>query len=339
MENTGLNINEIRNLNKIRVFGVEPRDAKTHFEKGSTPIFEAYLTSPLGDFKAGSNVNSLTQQIGDFFKGFGIVGSIATSAVGSYLTNGSNAGLINTIGSAFELANEINYNFHYRYNGTQEFNKTFQCELVVKDDFIEDIINPLWSLLEYVLPSETQTTGGTDIYQTMEKGVADFYTFLTDSVNGLANKYIKSDTVLKLTKSVGSKVDNSIRKVGNTANDIASSISGIYKPKQLDGSYSHTRILIGDYIAIDDVVITDVNFNVPYLFYEGGLFDRIGVSLSVKGNRKMTLKTYDWLKNIKNGHTFEMAQRNARNAIQPLNNRYENSFDSNKSMDSLRNRF
>ena len=301
MASSGVNIEQIRNLNKIRVYGVFPRNPETHEEGGTKRIFEAYMTSPIGQLKAGADVNSLTQQIGNFFKGLGFVGDIAKSGLGTFLTDQKNAGLLNTIGTATDLANELNYPFHYRYNGTSVFTTTLQCELVVKDDFIDDVVKPLWRLIRYVMPSETQTTGSTSIYKDAEDKVKGFYDFIKNSISDFEKKYINSD----LLQKIGRAVDEGIGRVGDTANDILSDISVMKKPPQLT-DYSHTRILIGNYIVIDDVIISDVNFNIPYLLYEGGLFDKVTVTLTLKGTRKMSIKTYDWLKelmwNYENGY-------------------------------------
>ena len=320
----GLNIDAIRNLNKIRVYGVKSNETDAGADiagvsVGIKPIFEAYLTSPVGSLKAGVQSDSLTQQVGEYVKKLKPFASIATSAIGTFLKDEGNKGLMNFVGSAFDLANEINYNYHWRYNGTNEFRHTLQCELVVKDDFIDDVIIPLWSLLEYVMPNETDTMGETAIYQSASEEVKKFYEFLKQSAKEWNNKYIDSNAVKKLTSAAGNFLDEKISRWGSVANDILSSISVMEKPIQLR-DYSHTRILIGDYIVLDDIIIDNVDFNIPYLFYEGGLFDKVTLSLTLKGTRKMSLKTYDWIRGIARNQTFK--DRKTLRSI-PLNSRFE----------------
>lgn len=293
----GLNIEGIRNLNKINIYAVKNKNYDTNGEVKNQPsshIFSAYLTSALGKFGADIGVGSITQEIGEALKGLGFVGDIMNSAIGKEIIGNVKNNYRHLLGTGFDASNAIgiNYNFNHYFKSVSDFKHTFSCELVVKDDFIEDVIQPLWNLLSYVLPDESDPLDGTSAFQMIAGGVKEYYNKAKDKVNGknVENPFIDQEWLDKAWQH--------IETLGGEIGDMAGVCSIIYKPKQLQGGESHSRITIGDYIEIDNVIINSVNFSIPYLLYEGGLFDNVKVDIGVIGNRKMTLKTYDWIKRL-----------------------------------------
>ena len=301
LEMAGLNVESVRNQNKIKVYAVKNVEYDKTTKKRNQPsslVFSAYLTEPLGMFDAKVTQSSITEQLGKTLMGLGIVGEVMGSRVGKFaasLMSGERLGLGQLAGTGFDMSNlssSVNYNFNWRFTGINEFSHQFKCMLVVKDDFITDVIEPLWSIIEYVLPDETRPLGDTTLYQLLGGAINTGYNKGKDWVNkkNVENPFIEPDQLEKVWKY--------IETIGGEVDDMAGSVTILKKPKQLQGGMSHTRITVGDYIEIDDVIIESVNFSVPFLFYEGGLFDNVGVTLTVKGNRKMTLKTYDWIKQL-----------------------------------------
>ena len=300
----GLNIDAIRELNKIYVYSVKRTthdiktndyDVVTRNEDNMEKVFTAYLTSPLGSFNSQLQTDSLTQSIGDFIKQSKIVSTLGETAIGGIIKGFEQGGkynaLGNFLGTSTELANQLNYNFNYRFTGINDFTHSFQCELVVKDDFFDDVLNPLWSLLEYVLPDETSQLNESDVYTKGKSWAQEIYTDAKGYVNEKASSFIESDTLNWFW--------DKIEALGGTADNMMGGLSFMKKPKQLQAGNLFTRIVIGNYIVIDNVMIDSVGFNIPYLFYEGGLFDKVAITLNVKGNRKMSLKTYDWIRTLK----------------------------------------
>ena len=285
----GLNIESVRNQNTITIYSVKNGGEQSR-------VFSAYLTSPLGRFDAGvSDYGSLTQQLGKTLKGLGIVGDVINSRVGQFaksFMSGGRLGVGQLLGTGVEYANAINYNMNYRFTGTSEFSHGFECELVVKDDFIDDVIVPLWNIISYVLPDESEPLKDTNLYKIISGGINSAGGWVKDKVNGVnaENPFIQQDALDTFWKYIST--------VGGEVGDMAGSVTVLKKPLQLQGGMSHSRITIGDYIEIDDVIVESVGFSLPYLLYEGGLFDNVKVSIKVKGNRKMTLKTYDWIKQL-----------------------------------------
>lgn len=292
----GLNIDAIRELNKIKVYAVKNKIVKD--EKGNVkpekPLFTAYLTSPLGTFNSQLQTSSLTQSVGDFIKQSKLVSTLGETAIGGIIKGFEQGGkynaLGNFLGTSTELANQLNYNFSYRFTGINEFTHSFQCELVMKDDLLDDVINPLWSLLEYTLPDETSQLHESDVYGRGKDYVREIYNDAKNYVNDKTSSFIESDTLNWFW--------DKIEALGGTADNMLGGLSFMKKPKQLQAGNLFTRITIGNYIVIDNVIIDSVGFNIPYLYYEGGLFDKVAVTLNVKGNRKMSLKTYDWVRSL-----------------------------------------
>lgn len=331
----GLNIESIRNLNKINVYAVKNKIYDTNGkvkEQPSSRIFSAYLTEPLGHFDGGAEVSSITQQIGETLKGLGIVKEIAGSAVGKFLSNVGSKSYGNLLGTGFDWSNAagINYNFNYRFTGnTSTFSHVFNCELVVKDDFIDDVIYPLWNILSYVMPDESQELENTTQYEMFAGIATEYFGKAKDKVNSVnaENPFIDQDWLEKAWEY--------IKTLGGEIGDMAGGCSIIMKPKQLQGGMSHTRITIGDFIEIDDVIIESVGFDIPYLLYDGGLFDKVKVSLKVTGNRKMTLKTYDWIKQlVMSTFSYERLEPIQPKTI-PLNQQFGSVKKSNNSNTSL----
>lgn len=298
MKDIGLNINEIRNLNKIKVYPV-----KNGGVFDTKPLFEAYLTSPLGNFDATVEASSLTQEIGEAIGGLGIVGKLGLNKLGNWIAKSLKSGTTmgNLLGTGFDMANQINYNFNYRFNNVSSFEHTFNCELVVKDDYIEDLMKPLWNIIEYVMPGESPMASETDLYKEISRYFNEGGAAIRKGVDAAnaQNPFIEPDVLKKFWDYV--------KDVAGEVGDMAGGLSILSKPKQLGTGMSHTRIMIGDYIEIDNVIITSIGFNVPYLLYEGGMFDKVDITLKVKGNRKMTVKTYDWIRRLARVGTNELS--------------------------------
>ena len=318
----GLNIDAIRELNKIKVYSVKNKTVKDKNGKEQSNLFEklifsAYLTSPTGAFNSQLQMDSLTQSVGNFIKQSKLVSTLSETAIGGIIKGFEQGGkynaLGNFIGTSTELANQLNYNFNYRFTGINEFTHSFQCELVMKDDLFEDVINPLWSLLEYTLPNETSQLHETDVYGKGKDWVQEIYNDAKTYVNDKTSDFIESDTLNWFW--------NKIEALGGTADNMLGGLSFMKKPKQLQAGNLFSRITIGKYIVIDNVVIDSVGFNIPYLFYEGGLFDKVSVTLNVKGNRKMSLKTYDWLRQLSTDITNSLVEIEPKKAS--LNSLYD----------------
>lgn len=296
----GLNIDSVRNLNKINIYAVKNKNydtsgkVKKTTKNASSHIFSAYLTKPLGRFDANTQVGSITDEIRKAISGLGIVGDIASSKIGSAILSAAKSNYGHLLGTGFNWSNAagINYNLNHYFKGTVDFSHQFDCELVIKDDFISDIIIPLWNLLSYVLPDESEPLEKTSVFQLITGGMVKYYNDAKNSINAknVENPFIEQDWL--------DKAWTYIETLGGEIGDMAGGCTIIMKPKQLQGGMSHTRITIGDYIEIDDVIIESVNFELPYLLYEGGLFDKVNVGIKVKGNRKLTLKTYDWIRRL-----------------------------------------
>lgn len=280
----GLNLDAIRELNKIRIFAVK----KDKLEN----VMDAYLTSPLGSFSNKVTASSLTQSVGEFLGQSKLASWIGKSVVGNVIKDfGQGKSTIgNILGTGLELSNEINYNYNYRFTGTDVFQKTFTCELVMKDDWYKDVINPLWKLLDYVLPNESRQLHETNAYQVTKESAGKLGDKIKQGVNDFVKDIFEQDTLDAFWKYMGD--------LGGTVDNMLGGLSFFKKPKQLHADNLKTRIQVGNYIVIDDVIIDSIGFDIPYLYYENGLFDKVSISLSVIGNRKMSLNTYDWIRGL-----------------------------------------
>lgn len=311
MGNIGLNIDEIRNLNKLIVYSVKNGGE-------STPIFEAYMKNAIGTLNASvKDPSSFSDQLAHMASNIPIIGGILRSKVAGAVAGvaadfGNLGGLA---GQGFEAANEINWNFNYKFNGTEKFSHTFTCELVTKDDYLEDVIKPLWNLLKYVLPSESGRLGETQLWEAGSESAKRFVQLL----EGAARKSFGEANVNNILENeYVQKIGKYFKTIASEIGDSASTISQINKPEQLRGGMSHTRLRIGDYIIIDDVIITKVDFDIPFLYYEGGLFDNVTVKIDVKGNRKLTLDHYDWIRHLANGNLRKYWGREGVEGVRPL---------------------
>lgn len=280
----GLKLDAIRELNKIRIFAVKKDKTEN--------VMDAYLTSPLGSFSNKVTASSLTQEVGEFLGQSKLASWIGKSVVGGVIKNfGQGKSTIgNILGTGLELSNEINYNYNYRFTGTDVFQKTFTCELVMKDDWYEDVINPLWKLLDYVLPKESSQLHETNSYQVTKESAKELGNKIKTGVNNFVKDIFEQDTLDAFWKYMGD--------LGGTVDNMLGGLSFFKKPKQLQADNLKTRIQVGNYIVIDDVIIDSIGFDIPYLYYENGLFDKVSISLSVIGNRKMSLNTYDWIRGL-----------------------------------------
>ena len=144
------------------------------------------------------------------------------------------------------------------------------------------------------MPDETPPLSEVKVVQKAEAKVSEGYKIIKDTVKTATGNILEQDTVQKLW--------DLIEGMGQEVKDMYGGLSVITKPPQLsvynNRHVSHTRLLVGNYVQLDNVIITGVDFDIPYLFYEDGLFDKVGVSISVAGNRKMTIKTHKWVNDI-----------------------------------------
>ena len=331
MKNQGINIDEIRNLNKLKVYSVKNGGE-------STPIFEAYMVSPIGTLKASINKpTSFSKQLSEMAENIPLVGGLMKSKIASAVAGiGQQAfgNWSNVLGQGFEAANELNWNFNYKYAGaTNEFSHTFKCELITKEDVFLDVLFPLWRLLRYVLPDEGDRLDQTELWkaagETADRAKKEFMkaadTYLSSSNNSFTDALKAINNFLD-ENGWKEKATKYFKAILGEITDSLGSISQIQKPEQLQGGMSHTRLQIGDYITIDNVIITDVSFDVPYLYFENGLFDRVTVNISVSGNRKLTLKQYDWLKDIvvrrERGYSLSESEKLSPKKASTLNNTF-----------------
>lgn len=293
----GINIDKIRELNKIKVYGVNNDGLINTYipdvygidinETGL--IFSAYLTQPIGQLSAKVSSSSLTQDVGNMIKGMGVVGKLANSAITTWLTSSPIAGIM---GQGVSFTGNLNYNYNYRFTEVDGFSHSFSCELVTKQDYVHDVIKPLFNILAWVMPTETDKTGDREFYKNAKAWIEEYWGKLKNWGNDKLSSYVKPELLNKMWQGLGD--------IGGEVNDMASSLSVYMKPPQLSNGNSHSRIVIGNYIQFDNVIIESVNFTIPHLYYEGGLFDKVDVTLTVKGNRGMSIKTFDWLRDIKN---------------------------------------
>lgn len=289
MVGQGLNIEAIRELNKLRVIAVTNYGEVDSADYGvDGVVFSAYMKNSLSGLGAGVKAGSLTENVGKVIKSLDFVGDIVdvakSTSIGKFIKD--HEVLSNVIGQSTDYANKINYNYNYRFKDVDKFSTTFNCELVVKDDFFDDVLLPLWSILHYVLPDETRQFNETELWGSAEEKVEKFGGIVHDAFSNV----MEQDALDWLWGKITTVVSEGADMLGG--------LSIYKKPPQLSDNISHTRILIGDRIVIDNVIITNVKFDLPYLYYEDGVFDKVDVTLTVEGNRQQSLKTYDWIKDL-----------------------------------------
>lgn len=313
MNVNGLNINKIRDINKIRIM------------LGGREFFSAYSSSPVGSFQTTINTSSVTQQVGKLLtdhlpllKGAwkAIQSDWAQTALG---VAGNQSGYAGSAG--------LNYDAMYAFTGTNYFQKQIQCYLQVENDFYDDVAKPLYKLLSFCLPSETKSA-------------------LSD-VFANTNERLKNDGFYAEDASA---IKNFLAWTWETIKDYGDSItlfktplqfahSGHYKMKIMndDGTFEEIdvfpdngktlfSIMIGNHIKISNVIINSISFDIPNLLtYEDGLFDRVNISLSLLGTRSMSIQTFDWVRALTSIQQLDLIKQDeSENGEATLNKAYDN---------------
>ena len=292
---TGINTNMFRELNKIYIYSNEKDKTNSNNEK-EVPlgtercIFSGYLTQSIGEFTTQINSSSLNDSVYEVFNKVKPIGAIMKAV-------NSNVGKLiqNTAG----VTTALNYDKLYQFTGTSTFAKELKCVLVTKDDFFEDVINPLWSLLEFIVPDEGKRFSETQAFQEMQKDI--------------------NEGVVK--NEDWSFVNDILKFAWDAAKNMLGDPCVFINPLQFHPD-ANIRIRLGNYITIENVIIDKISFTIPQLMYEDGLFDKVDVSLSIKGKRNISLKTFDWVKQIKETQVKFNSLSN--NQILTLNDQFTN---------------
>lgn len=297
MQINGLNINKIRDINKVRIM------------LGGREFFSAYSSQPVGSFQTTIQTSSVTQQIGKLItdhlplaKGAWklIQKDWAQTALG---VAGNQSGYAGSAG--------LNYDAMYAFTGTNYFQKQLQCYLQVENDFYDDVAKPLYKLLSFCLPSETNAA---------LSGVID-----------KTNQHLKNDGFFEEDAST---IKNFLAWTWETIKDYGDSItlfktplqfahSGHYKMQVIgengnieeidvfpDNGKTLFSIMIGKYIKISNVIINSVSFDIPNLLtYEDGLFDRVNITLSLLGTRSMSIQTFDWVRQLSSVKQLDLIEQ------------------------------
>jgi hypothetical protein len=312
----GLNIDTIRKINKVRIM------------LGGREFFSAYSNQSVGSFSTAIKTSSVTQQVGNFLtsnlpliKG---AWNLYTSKFGQMAGNVVG----NTAGNAYSVSAGINYDAMYTFTGTDYFTKSIQCYLQVEDDFVEDIAKPLYKLLSFVLPSETDSFVG-DIIDSV------------DAQMKAEGFYEKGDSLT---------IKNVLSSVWETMKDYGDSLTAFKTPEQFyhsghyrkrvkkeDGTYEVVdvfpdngktlfSVMIGNHIKIENVIISKIAFDIPNLLtYEDGLFDRVNITMDLLGTRSMSIQTYDWVRKLSNAYGSGGIGLELKEPLKPtLNNMFDN---------------
>lgn len=317
MQINGLNINKIRDINKVRIM------------LGGQEFFSAYSSQPVGSFQTTIQTSSVTQQIGKLLTDHLPLVKGAWKAIQSDWAQTLGLGVVaNQNGYAGNAG--LNYDAMYAFTGTNYFQKQLQCYLQVENDFYEDVAQPLYKLLSFCLPSETQAALGG------KNGVID-----------KTNQHLKDDGFFEEDAST---IKNFLAWTWETIKDYGDSItlfktplqfahSGHYKitviedgkPKVIDifpdNGKTLFSIMIGKYIKISNVIINSISFDIPNLLtYEDGLFDRVNITLSLLGTRSMSIQTFDWVRELSATQQFNVVEDEAgdEKSEATLNKAYDN---------------
>ena len=286
MNINGLNINKIRDINKIRIM------------LGGQEFFSAYSSSGVGNFQTTINTSSVTQQVGKLLtdhlpllKGAwkAIQSDWAQTALG---IGGNQSGYASSAG--------LNYDAMYAFTGTNYFQKQIQCYLQVQDDFYEDVARPLYKLLSFCLPSETKAALSDSIAKTNDKmrddgffaedasTIKNFLAWAWETIKDYGDSITLFKTPLQFAHSGHYKMQ--VMNENGTIDEIDVSP---------DNGKTIFSIMIGKYIKISNVIINSVSFDIPNLLtYEDGLFDRVNITLSLLGTRSMSIQTFDWVREL-----------------------------------------
>ena len=264
--NTGINTNMLRELNKIYIYSNEENSVTKKPIPGTERlIFQGYLTQPIGDFTTELTKSSLNDTIFSKFQEMKGLKFLMNSGVSKLIQNTGN------------ITTAFNYDKLYEFCGTSAFSKEIKCVLVMQDDFFDDVINPLWNLLKFVIPTEGTSLETTKAFQEIS---ADIDKGLIQNENW-------------------NFINDIIKFAWSAATNMLGNVAVFVKPMQFY-SDANIRIRLGNYITIENVIIDKLTFNIPNLMYEDGLFDKVDVSFSVSGKRNISLKTFDWVNRIRN---------------------------------------
>lgn len=272
----GINIESIRELNKLKIYAYNvgtpaSGGSLTEINGTSTNILGEngclYLTSPIGEFTAGVQVGSLMEQFANWVNGSAFGSKVFGSVVSKVIQQQTDSSLA------------FNFDYNYQFTGTPQFTKKFNCELVTRNDFYEDVAQPLWRLLEWLVPDESVKLADTT-------NMVEFGRMIETNTDRDGKKLFEREWVSDFAKFLW-----------ETSNEYFGGMTFFQIPKQFKQD-ARLRICIGDWIVLENIILDSVTFDLPYLMYEGGLFDRVGLSLNVKGTRNTSIKTYDWLKNL-----------------------------------------
>lgn len=279
---TGINPKVIRNLNTVRVLDVctstketDPNDPNRRVRTESVKeIFSGYLLSPVGSFEAEVKTRSLNEGMFNALEKVaqsGFAGKGLFAAASRLAAAGMQEVSYNLESS---LQNGILYDRQFTLLGTNSFSKQFNCMLVTENDFFEDVVDPLYNLLKYAIPSKGEHIKRDQFVEIMDKAIleAEF---------GKDWQWAKDLLI----------------KTWETAQDFVGD-AWTYKKSDMLMPDHQTNLKIGNYITISDVLINKITFDIPELLYEGGLFDHVKVNFTVTGKRNVSLNTFDWINTI-----------------------------------------
>ena len=279
MQTKGVNIEALREINKVKFYRYDVEStASTReiYDKGSQSLlFEAYSDKPVGTFSAKCETMSLTDSW---------VKKLFDNTDGTLTHIIMDSVVSNIAQSAFGFSTKaLQYDYNYMFKGTTSFSHKFTCYLQVVDDFQKDVARPLYNLIRFVLPRETKEISEVEFFKIADEKVTEFVNDKTDG-NGAMG------AVVNVAKDVAGWL-------WAQGKHYFGGVSGLKPPPQLDQKTA-LKVVIGDYIVLENVIIDSVDFTLPFLTYEGGLFDRVGLDITIKGTRNMSIKTYDWLYRI-----------------------------------------
>lgn len=300
----GANIEALREINKIKLYRYDnatPASTREIYDKGKKNLlFSAYSKEALGTFTADCQTMSLTDEwIGNILKG---------SGEGGFMHLITNSIVARVAQQAFGVSTSaLQYDYNYMFKGTSTFSKSFNCYLQTVNDVYEDVINPLYKLIKFVLPDETKELSQTAFVQAADKEMSDF------------TKHGESEGVIDSIVNVGKDIAGWLWNQGKF---YFGGVSALLAPPQLDQKCA-LKLVVGDYIVLDNIIIEKVDFKLPFLTYEGGLFDHVDITFSIKGTRNMTIKTYKWLKDM----TTSLEFSEKIDILETMNERYAPNYD------------
>lgn len=335
MEVTGLNIKNIRNLNKIRIYATknitkekpsatEKSNANGSSSTTSTPVkeddeiiqkgvfsFSAYTTQPVGSFQTQINTSSVPKSVAKFLSG---------SFVGGLLNN-SLATALSQSGGTGGYSTSMNYPYKYSFSGTNTFQKTIQCFLQVENDFYDDIVKPLWKLLNFLLPKESNSVGEKLNIRTVNA-----------NRNKKQEESARKSTGAQFLEAGFDLADKAWDVFVQYADDEKNPITFFTIPEQLDLDTNIT-VYIGNHIKIKNVIISSITLDIPnVLTYEDGLFDRVNITLQLTGTRDMSLDSYSWINELKYSNEYDRRNMNNFDKLESKKASLNSYFDTGASL-------